>query len=71
LALDEPKDSDEISEYGDVKYLIDRDLLGKTGDITIDFVVEGWNSGFTLTSQNPVSDACSAGGSCPAGGSCG
>ena len=70
LALDEPKDSDSIFENGGVQYIIDNDTLKMTGDITIDFVTEGWQAGFTVQSQNPVSGSCSVGGSCASQGSC-
>lgn len=70
LALDEPKDSDSVFENGEVKYIIDNDLLQRTSNITIDFVLEGWNAGFTITPEKPVSESCSIGGTCSAGRSC-
>ena len=70
LALDEPSDSDKVFENGNTKYIIDDDLLKTTGDITIDFINEGWQKGFTITSQNPVAGACCPGDTCSAKGSC-
>jgi Fe-S cluster assembly iron-binding protein IscA len=64
LALDEPSDADKVFANGDVKYFIDTELLTKTGDVTIDFISEGWQRGFTVSAQNPVT----GGGSCGAGG---
>ena len=70
LALDEPKDSDSIFDNGGVQYIIDKDILKMTGDITIDFVTEGWQSGFTIQSQNPVAGSCGVDGTCSSQGGC-
>ena len=70
LALDEPKDSDSVFTNGGVQYIIDNDLLKITGDITIDFVSEGWQSGFSISAENPIAESCSSGGTCSAQGGC-
>ena len=72
LALDEPTDSDSKFDNGGVPYIIDNNLLKKTGDVTIDFVAEGWKKGFTVSAENPVSvsGSCSTGDTCAAKGSC-
>jgi Fe-S cluster assembly iron-binding protein IscA len=70
LALDEPKDSDNVFDNGGVQYVVDNDLLQITGDIAIDFVAEGWQSGFSISAENPVSGSCSTGGTCSAQGAC-
>lgn len=70
MALDEPSDSDKVFENGNAKYIIETDLLTMTGEITIDYVEEGWQKGFTIHAENPVAGACSTGGSCAAKGSC-
>ena len=73
MALDEPADSDKVFNNGGAKYIIDDDLLKTTGNITIDFVEEGWQKGFTISSQNPVAGvagACCTGDTCSAKGSC-
>jgi len=49
LALDEPKDSDHVSEHDSVKYIVDDRLLIKVGDITINFIQQGMRSGFRMT----------------------
>lgn len=66
MALDESKDTDSVFEQGGKQYIIDNDLMQRTGSINIDFIVEGWGSGFTILSEKPVSGscACSAEGSC-------
>lgn len=70
MALDEPKDSDKVFTNGGAQYIIDHDLLKQTGNITIDFVMEGWQKGFTVHAENPVSGSCSIGGGCSTEGSC-
>jgi iron-sulfur cluster assembly protein len=70
LALDEPNDSDSVFDNGGVQYIVDNNLLQMTGDITIDFVTEGWRSGFSISTENPVAGSCSMGGTCSAQGSC-
>lgn len=65
MALDEPRDTDDSFEQGHIRYIIDRDLLKKTGNIVIDFVDAGYQSGFSITSANPVGfGGCSTGGGC-------
>ena len=64
LALDESNDSDSVFEQAEVKYVIENDLMQRTGNIIIDFVVEGQSSGFTISPEKPVSGSCSIGGTC-------
>jgi len=70
LALDEPSDLDKVFENGNAKYIIETDMLAMTGEITIDYVNEGWRKGFTINAENPLGETCSIGGSCAAQGSC-
>lgn len=70
MALDEPKDTDKVFATGMVTYLADSELLERTGNITIDYLVDGWNSGFTIESEKPVGRSCVAGGGCSSKGSC-
>ena len=70
LALDEPSDSDSVFTNDGTQYIIEKDLLTKIGTVTIDYVNEGWQKGFTINAENPVGEACSIGGSCAATGSC-
>ncbi|MEJ5376094.1 MAG: hypothetical protein WHX93_05915 [bacterium] len=65
LALDEPKATDSSFEQGDISYIIDKDLMERTGQILIDYVDAGYQSGFSIRSANPV-----GGGGCSSGGSC-
>jgi len=65
LALDESKANDSQLETGGITYLIDKDLESQTGLVTVDFVEQGWRSGFMVSSEKPIaSGASSCGGSC-------
>jgi Fe-S cluster assembly iron-binding protein IscA len=63
LALDEPKENDDKFETSGVTYLIEKDLLERIGGVKVDFVKEGWRSGFVVSSDKPVSTGPSACGS--------
>jgi Fe-S cluster assembly iron-binding protein IscA len=71
LALDEPKDSDKVFEESELTFLVEDGLLGKCGNIKVDYVEAGYKSGFSITSANPVNQGAScSSGSCSSG-SCG
>ncbi len=71
LALDEPKDNDEVVDQDDLKFLVEKGLLATCGEILVDFVEAGPRSGFSITSKIPLATGggCSS-GSCSSG-SCG
>ena len=72
LALDEPKDNDEIKEQDDLKFLVEKGLMASCGDIKVDFLDAGPRSGFSITSTIPLSSGGSSCGGCSSsGGSCG
>lgn len=69
LVLDEPKDSDDQIEFEGMTYLIDQQLHQQIGDAKVDFVDNGWQQGFVLSTSNPLPGSgasCSMG----SGGSC-
>ena len=61
MALDEPKDDDEIVKNNGITFLVNKDLLEKAKPINVDFVESAMGSGFSISS------ALSTGGGC---GSC-
>jgi len=63
LALDEPKENDNSFVNGEITYLIDKNLQERTGDIKVDFLEQGWRSGFTVSASKPVGGGPSACGS--------
>jgi len=67
LVLDEPKDDDESFEVDGLTYLINKELSTQSGDVKVDYVDNGWQQGFSVTSANPVgggASACGSGCSC-------
>ena len=50
MALDEPKNEDEIFEEKGTKFIIDKDLLIQAKPINIDFISSTNGSGFKLSS---------------------
>lgn len=67
LVLDEAKENDLSYEVDGLTYLIDKELSLQSGEVKIDFVDNGYQQGFMLSSANPVAGQ---GGGCSCGGSC-
>jgi Fe-S cluster assembly iron-binding protein IscA len=61
MALDEPKDNDEVVKSNGITYLVDKQLLDQVKPITIDFVESGWGSGFSISSNLKKADSCGSG----------
>ncbi len=64
MVLDEPKENDDRFEVDGLTYLIDKDLHRQSGDVKVDFIDNGWQQGFTLTSTNPIGGGATCGSSC-------
>ncbi|SIN74441.1 IscA/HesB family protein [Halodesulfovibrio marinisediminis] len=62
LAMDEPSDEDTVLAADPYSFCINKDLLDKTGALTVDIHCHG----FVIESENPMGGGC---GSC--GGGCG
>jgi len=72
LALDEPKDNDEVYNQSDLTFLVEGSLLETCGEINVEYIEAGPRSGFGISSTNPIGGdggGCSS-GSCSSG-SCG
>lgn len=63
LALDELRDTDASYENDGISYLIDKELLVRLGEVKVDYVEEGWQTGFLVSSSKPIVTAPSACGS--------
>jgi len=63
LALDEPKDTDNIYTVEGFTYIADKEFMEKTKPITIDFI----ETGFLVTAEGEAAMGCS---SCGAKRSC-
>lgn len=70
MVLDEPKENDDKYQVDGLTYLIDKDLSASSGKVTVDFVDNGWQQGFTVNAENPLGGgaSCSTSG---CGSSCG
>ncbi len=70
MALDEPKDTDEVISQGGFTILVDpqtRDVVGQSGGLTIDYVDEANQKGYMLR-LNAAGESCGSedggGGGC-------
>jgi Fe-S cluster assembly iron-binding protein IscA len=63
LVLDEPKENDDKYEVDGLTYLIDKELSTQSGDVKVDFVDNGWQQGFVLSTAHPLGSGGSSCGS--------
>jgi len=66
MALDEPKDTDDNFDVKGLKFVVDKDFMGKAENIKIDFT----GMGFHLDSNMDMGENSGCGG-CGSGGTCG
>ena len=66
MALDEPKDEDEVIEHNGITFVMDAqttDILRQSGGLTIDYVEESNRRGYMLKLGAPGGESdCSTGG---------
>ena len=58
LALDEPKDEDEVFDDRELSYVIDKTLLEQVKPIKVDYINSAMGSGFSISSSMKPSAAC-------------
>ncbi len=63
MALDEPKDTDNVYDIDNFKYVVNKDFMDKVKPIKVDFNYYG----FKITSNIDLKSRCS---SCSTTGSC-
>ena len=51
MALDEPKDDDEVVKNNGFTFLINKDLYEQAKPINVDFIDSGWGQGFSISSN--------------------
>ncbi len=61
MALDEPRNDDEVIDEQGTRFVIEKDLFNQVQPISIDFITTPQGSGFKLDSRLPKGDGC---GSC-------
>jgi len=65
MALDEPKEADEMFENAGVSYIIDKKLYEIIKPVYVDYITRSMGSGFVISSNPSAADSCSScGGSC-------
>ena len=58
MALDEPREDDEIIEDNNINYLIKKELFEQAKPINVDFVDSAMGSGFSISSQLNTGATC-------------
>jgi len=61
MALDEPKDEDDVVENEGIKFVVDsqtRDILSQSGGLVIDYVDEESRRGYMLKLGSPPEGGC-------------
>ena len=61
MALDEPRDSDNVYTREGLTFVMDTALLEDAQPVTVDYVENDMGSGYTISSNLPKSSGC---GSC-------
>ena len=63
MALDEPREYDEIIENNNISYLINKELFEQAKPINVDFIESAMGSGFSISSRlntcGPCGTSCS------------
>ena len=62
MALDEPRDNDQVFDDRGLSYVIEKDLYNQVKPIKVDFVNSPMGSGFNIASNMAMGASC--GGSC-------
>jgi iron-sulfur cluster assembly protein len=69
LGIDEVRPSDDSYEADGLTYVVDKELGNITGKLTLDYVNEAAQAGFTISSEKPL-PAPQGGCDCGSGCSC-
>ena len=66
MALDEPREDDEILKDNGITYLVAKDLFESVKPITVDFMDSAMGAGFSILSNLSTGGGCesSCGSSC-------
>ena len=67
MALDEPRDTDEVIKINEFEFLVEKDLLEKAKPIKVDFLV----TGFKIDCSMDFGASATACSSCSTSGGCG
>ena len=64
MALDEPKDTDDVYEIGGFKYIVDKDFIEKATPIKVDFTEMGFKIDSGIDFGAPACGSCGTKTSC-------
>ena len=64
MALDEPKEDDEVVNNNGITYLINKALLEKVKPVSVDFAETAMGSGFSINSGLSHAGGCGSSCSC-------
>ena len=64
MALDEPKDDDQIFDDKGIKFLIEKELFEQVKPVNVDYIDTVRGSGFKVTSSLSAESACGTSCSC-------
>jgi len=64
MALDEPKDDDEILDNNGITYLVNRQLFEQVKPINVDFVETAMGAGFSIGANLSHGGGCGSSCSC-------
>jgi iron-sulfur cluster assembly protein len=64
MALDESKDSDEVFEFGNQPYVIDKALLTEASPVTVDYNEMGYKIDTTMVMPESACGGCGSSGTC-------
>ena len=64
MALDEPKNDDEILDKNGITYLINKQLFEQVKPVNVDFVESAMGSGFSISSSLNMGGGCGSCTSC-------
>ncbi|NNG01791.1 MAG: hypothetical protein HKM93_20565 [Desulfobacteraceae bacterium] len=68
MALDEPKDTDDVFEVDGFKYVIEKEFIEKVQPIKVDYHMYGFKLDCGVEFSAPEGNAC---GGCSSSGNCG
>ena len=58
MALDEPKENDKVFELDGLTYIVDNGLLDQVSPMKVDFLDDGNQCGFAISSRLSRPDSC-------------
>ena len=64
MALDEPREADEVFEEQGITFLMEKELFDQVKPVNVDFIESDRGSGFKVSSSVDASSACGTSCSC-------